>query len=91
MYYSVKLSCALKDFQINGPATARPTGPVPTCLNGQQEVATWVFTKSRPVETTDARCVLVPCKFGDRAQKYKPPCSKAGQTPAKLVATGTTG
>ena len=30
-------------------------------------------------------------KFGDRAQKCKPPCSKAGQTPAKLVATGTTG
>ena len=29
-------------------------------------------------------------KFGDKAQKCKPPCSKAGQAPAKLVATGTT-
>ena len=29
-------------------------------------------------------------KFGEKALKCKPPCSKAGQTPAKLVATGTT-
>ena len=30
-------------------------------------------------------------KIGDKAQKCKPLCSKAGQTPAKLVPTGITG
>ena len=29
----------------------------------QQEAVTWAFTKSSPAETTDARCMLVPCQI----------------------------